>query len=474
MLWTCLYFPRLPLETYARGDPGHTPLAVVESHTRPRVVAANAAARAAGIRTAMPLATALAYVPQLTVRARALALEEQTLREVALWALQFSPALSLAAPDAVLVETGAGAKLFGGLSALLDRIRTELDALGFEAITATAPTPTAARLLAYAGDTRALTAPAMLGQRLARLPVEVLGCSDTIMETLADLGIGTIGALLSLPRDGVARRFGQALLDLLDRALGRCPDPVRPFVPPERFDSRLELPAPVREVDLLVFGLQRLARGLAGWLLGRGLGVLRLQLRFTHESAPCTCVELKLSAPTRDSTHLTGLIRERLARLRLPDQVETIAVASIETTELSGQARSLLPGNEACDDIRLLERLVARLGDEAVRALRPQADHRPEQAWGFGRTPTDPGCFQAPGPRPLWLLPEPEPLSQFVGADATPIALMDGPERIESGWWEGDDVRRDYFVARTGDGARLWLFRPCFAGAQWYVHGIFA
>jgi protein ImuB len=53
------------------------------------------------------------------------------------------------------------------------------------------------------------------------------------------------------------------------------------------------------------------------------------------------------------------------------------------------------------------------------------------------------------------------------------VVLLDGPERIESGWWEGRDVRRDYFVARVQDGRTLWIFNPP-DGGQWYVHGIFA
>ena len=54
---------------------------------------------------------------------------------------------------------------------------------------------------------------------------------------------------------------------------------------------------------------------------------------------------------------------------------------------------------------------------------------------------------------------------------------MDGPERIESGWWEGRDVRRDYFVARTQEtGQTLWIFTEARSGGAsgWYVHGIFS
>ena len=43
--------------------------------------------------------------------------------------------------------------------------------------------------------------------------------------------------------------------------------------------------------------------------------------------------------------------------------------------------------------------------------------------------------------------------------------MLAGPERIESGWWDGADVRRDYYVASDARGARLWIYREC-AGAK--------
>ena len=72
--------------------------------------------------------------------------------------------------------------------------------------------------------------------------------------------------------------------------------------------------------------------------------------------------------------------------------------------------------------------------------------------------------------RPLWLVAEPRPL----GTDpaATQLQLLSGPERIETGWWDGGDIGRDYFVGRGTQGEELWLYRD--RGGQWFVHGVFA
>jgi len=52
--------------------------------------------------------------------------------------------------------------------------------------------------------------------------------------------------------------------------------------------------------------------------------------------------------------------------------------------------------------------------------------------------------------------------------------LLTGPERIESGWWDGHDVMRDYFVAANPSDALLWIYRERSEGARWFLHGFFA
>ena len=74
--------------------------------------------------------------------------------------------------------------------------------------------------------------------------------------------------------------------------------------------------------------------------------------------------------------------------------------------------------------------------------------------------------------RPLWLLPEPKPLQM-----SSMPKIISGPERIESGWWDGGDVVRDYYVARDPQGSLLWVYRQRAgegaAGSRWFLHGVF-
>ena len=87
--------------------------------------------------------------------------------------------------------------------------------------------------------------------------------------------------------------------------------------------------------------------------------------------------------------------------------------------------------------------------------------------------------------RPVRLLPRPVPLRVLaLVPDGPPtwlalagreyvVAHAEGPERIETAWWRGPDVRRDYFRVTTTDGRRLWVFRARTDG-RWYLHGVFA
>jgi protein ImuB len=78
-------------------------------------------------------------------------------------------------------------------------------------------------------------------------------------------------------------------------------------------------------------------------------------------------------------------------------------------------------------------------------------------------------------PRPLWLLEEAQPLGATL--ESRPWALRDGPERIESGWWDGRDFRRDYYVAQMPGGGLAWIYRDHRYGTddgEWFLHGLYA
>ncbi len=343
-------------------------------------------------------------------------------------------------------------RMHGGIGNFLAKLGRGLDALGFQASTALAPTARAALWLAR-GE----------GEALETLPIEATRLE---LEFLRSIGIRTVGELLRLPREGLALRCGERVAEDLDRALGAAPEPRAFFAPPAGFAATLELSAEVVHAEGILFGARRLLAQLAGLLAARHEGVRELRIFLLHENES-TLIEVRLASITRDAERLMRVLRERLEKTALARPVEALRLEAADFAPLPGRSAGMFgdAAAEAESWARLAERLRARLGHDALHGLALQPDHRPGHAWRRVEPGEwDPREFLQPGPRPLWLLEE----KKLNEGGFTPLA---GPERIESGWWDGDDARRDYFIARLGDSALAWVYRE---DGEWYLHGLFA
>lgn len=481
MLWLALRFPLLPLEIFTRGAPPSGPLAVVaSSRADAEIIACNREAGCRGIRAGMPVAAAWTLSSSLRTFPRDTAAEHAALERMAGWALQFTPAVSVAPPAEILLEVEGSLGLFGGLHRLWADVERGIAAMGYTMLAAGAPTPLAAQLFVRAGLSPPIRHHDALRLSLEQLPAGALGLAVSLSEMLHDMGVRTLGECLRLPRDGLARRGGKELLDQLDRALGRVPDPRAVFVPPASFKAALQLPAPAEETGALLFAARRLIAEMCGWLAATGKGAQRLAFALLHEGRDDTRFTLDLMAATRDSAHLASVLRERLERLALPSPATAIAMESDGLLPLASRSLSFLPDEQASMEsvVQLVERLRARLGEDAVQGLDAVADHRPERAWracepgsGIG-----PRVEWAPSARPLWLLRSPRPLPEIaeIPQYEGPLELLTLPERIESGWWDGADVARDYFVARNPAQSLFWIYRERRGSGAWYLHGFFA
>jgi len=461
------------------------PVAVVDLERGAKVVCdCDAQAAAAGVAPGMALNSALALQPGLHVVSRDPGRERAMLEATATAALDFTPRVNLEPPDAVLLEVRGSLRLFGGARRVCELVRQRLQSCGLEPRLALTPAALASLWFARAGEEVALRRPDALAARLAPLPLDVTRWPERALQSLATMGVRTVGECLRLPRDGFARRFEPRMRLELDRALGHAHDPRAAFVAAGRFIARRDLEPELTDTDRLQRACEPLLDDLCTFLRGRGASVEVLEFRLLHREAPATRLRLRFAEPVGSVARITGVLRERLARTELCEPVRAVHLRSGPLVEARAEAVDLFArdcrGGSAVP--QLVERLQARLGTEAVHGLCLVPEHRPEKNGDillFSRAPLPRRAMQKTGEcphfsRPVWLLAEPQPLEggerpRYEG----PLEIEEGPERIESGWWDGRDVRRDYYVARTLAGARLWIFRERRAPGGWFLHGVF-
>ena len=419
---------------------------------------------------------------------------DDALRGLATWALQFTPRVAVSA-DAVTLEVEASVRLFGGKRALRDRVVQESKDLGVGSV-AWAPTSLAAIALARAGRENGFRKP--LAELLDELPMETLGAVTRHHTTLTQLGCRTLGDIRRLPRGGVSRRFDKELLAELDQAYGQRPEAHTWIQIPETFKARLELMSRVDLAPALLFGARRLLIQMCGWLAARHAGTTSFVLRWMHDSmrsrdiADSGELVVRTAAPMRDLEHLCRLLAENLAKVQLLAPAGDIELEVLEVQALEEKSESLIPDTVSSGEslALVLERVAARIGPE--RVLRPALveDHRLEWMQHWQPAPLPIGRKRARAtsfPQPTFILPAPLRLavSKHRPMYQGPLHLLLGPHRVEGGWWHrvkgGDaeetrNVVRDYWVAASDHCGVLWVFQERLANDEvaWYLQGSFA
>lgn len=478
MLWLCIALPRLPLEALRPDEEKvATVVTACEGSTR-WIICCNAAAEHAHLKTAMNYTVALAVHPQTITLDRRPQAEHAALERLAAWAYQFSSRVILseisldlnqAQSAALWLEIGASLKLFSGLRNLLEELERELRGLQYTYRLGIGPTLEGAALLARAGIRIATTTPHALYTRVRSLSIATLTLDPDIARQLHTAGVRTIGLLLELPRDAVAKRFGPPTANFLYRLMGEIADPRSAYRLPDKYAAHFDFGFEISSTETLLFPLSRMLKEFAGYLRARDTAVQRFKLVFSHRALPATELLIGLSIAERNAERFLVLVRERLERTELPAPTCMLSLFATEFSVPTALQPDLLRSEvQQTEELsHTIDRIVARLGEEQVHGLKSVTDHRPEASWAMA-------AFNGKQPkvtfpdRPLWLLPEPKPLQ----LSSTP-QIVSGPERIESGWWDSGDVERDYFVVRAVDGSQMWVFQDL-RDSRWYLHGFWS
>ena len=352
---------------------------------------------------------------------------------------------------------------------------------------------------------------------LGTLPPTALRLPLRALQRLQQAGITQISTLYQLPRADLQIRLGKTLLQRLDQALGQQEESIDVYHPPTAFTVEQWLEHPTNNQRRIEWLLTDLLKSLTQSLSQHQQGILQLECHLQCVDKTHLQTTISLFAATTDPEHLGSLLKMQWSHKFLSSPAQQIKLSAVRTAPLESYQQSLLNHSEAKSSLaprdlpvpfqqtrsrrlaHLIDRLNRRLGADRVLQAHLQADAQPERAyyttsWITYDSPQKRGtatsCPKSYSPgtsttRPLQLLtPAPHLTVTSVAFDGSPIDFSYrthayhveqawGPERIETGWWRGPSVRRDYYRVQTTTGHRLWLFLDLQQN-NWHLHGYFS
>ncbi|MDQ2077764.1 DNA polymerase Y family protein [Marinimicrobium sp. ABcell2] len=470
-LWLYLHFPALQLDSLLQEQEAR-PLAVIDSQSN-ALVQINAQAAEQGVEIGMGLATAATLCRDLQLVPYKEALETGKLQEIARWLYELSADIALYPPSGLLLKVSPMLKLYRGLMPYWQSIQTLLEALPYRYHYATGYTPVAARLLARAGGRHISDDAQKLKQQYSACTIGQTDLSAVQIEKLNRLGITHVADLLNIPLKELSRRFTLDVVQYVGRLSGELGMSLEFHHPPEDFQHYLELLYEIENTSVLHHPLKRQLVLLEDFLRRRDQLCTRIQLRFHQRNGQPLEVTVGSAQGEYQAEKWLELAQLTLEKCQLAAPVYALTLRVNKFQHKEAQSTDLFAGRQGkCTDYQLVSLLQARLGQDRVTGLTRQDDFRPERASSHcpALTPSKNPNNTAPLLRPNLLLPEPQVLTE-------PVAIIHGPERITTGWWDHSAQVRDYYIAHNKAGQWYWLFRkPAVKGEtpQWFLHGYFS
>ncbi|WP_194436221.1 Y-family DNA polymerase [Vibrio fluminensis] len=470
-LWLYLHFPALQLDALFAEQNDQTNVddqaMVIVDGQRFQIVQANPMALEHGIKIGMGLGSASALCHQLQVHPYQVEQERQTLVDIAQWLYLVTSDIVLVPPQGILLKVSDMLCLYGGIERYWQSLSQHLNQLGYRYSYSTGFSPYSAILLAKSAKMLISSDNAQLLECIKTYPLSATELARKQVAALQRVGVNNLAELLSLPMAELARRFDIDLVNYVGRLLGQFKHPLDFYHPPEKFHSYLELLYEIENIQWLERPLKKLLERLELFLTLRNHVAYELQLTLHQRDKQSDTIRFTSACGDYMAKHWLKLCQLTLESLKLKAPVQGLTLAIVRGGALEATSRDMFNGPQGQQTpLELIGLLQAKLGKENVRKVALSHDPRPEKATQLCDPtlpiPSKPHVARC---RPSFLLPTPEPLQEKV-------SIVQGPERFVTGWWDGDDITRDYFIARSNTGRWLWVFRN--QDKQWFLHGQFS
>lgn len=492
-----IWFPHLATDWFTLRKPALKTVAFVlstSSHGRLIVSAASPLASAIGISTGMAIADARALFPSLEVLDDKPTLTAQLLQRIAEWSVRFTPVVAIDPPDGLMLDASGCTHLWGSSQAYADDLCKRLLKRGYLARAAISNTIGASWALARFGKKDLVTGDGQQQAAIGSLPPASLRIDQATVERLNKLGLTTINDLVPLPATALRRRFGTQILQRLRQALGHEAEFIQPLIPRIPYQERLPCLDPIVHLTGIEIALQTLLESLCKRLREEGKGIRKAVFRGYRVDNIAQGIEISTSRATQNGSHLFHLFSLRLSTIEPALGFELFILEATQVADHEASQHAIWEDKGGLDDPRLFElfdRLTTRVHDIEIQRFLPAEHHLPERAiQQASHDEQPPAEWKLDKPRPIILLPNPEPIEVTAPIPDYPpmnfrckaelhrIVKADGPERIEQEWWIREGEHRDYYAVEDEQGRRYWLFRSGHYDTekkvQWYLHGLFA
>ncbi len=497
MLWLAIHLPSLPLEVFGSHKTDQAFVVLESIKNRSIVTHCNQSALKQGVEIGMNSKLAQSLCEQIHIQDRELKREQRQLHNLANYLYRFSPYIYFYNNSSVHIEISSTLKLFKGLNKFIETLEKDIyekftkeQALSIELRLAS--NPELAFLSCYL--------PAKSKdhiyklQDLAQLDIHSLEFKQSNLDSLSACGIQSIQDLIKIPNSQIKTQIDSDDFKYLKRLKGQNETRVNYYEPPKYFEDSFFFIEEIENTQQVLFPIKRCIQNLSYYLHSRQLSALKLNIELSDNKQRQTPYQEKLQLRFAKGQHqakeIMNLLRLQLENFELQQPIHEIKLSCQDFCERNQSVQDLFPGelkesSSGSADTQLIDQFRARMGDNCIKGIQLKAEHRPELAMSYGEIQTKNNTkdqiqqhqhFQHSSKRPFWLLSTPRPLNikkrqvHYFG----PLSLINDAERIETGWWDTQFIKRDYFIARHPKGEYYWIFQDHLKQGAWFLHGIFS
>ena len=466
MIWAYFYCYQLTLDAHAKccDAQEYAEPIIIYSDKDNCVMQLNQAAKNAGIEIGHGLAQTAALCPHVNILTFDAEAEKRTLTALAHRLYPLASDIVLDDINGIAVRLDNLLQYYGSYDILWNVLTQEFNHAGIHYHYATAWGIEAAKLLAHQGINKCGYTQQDIARLLSTCLLKHSELDNKTLSTLSKVGIHNVGQLLRLPVHELGRRFSNTVIQYLTALRGETFPQVTLFRPSEHFESFILLPYEVENTAHLMRYVTQCITALEHYLRARNLLTSLLTFTISYREGQPLVFSVSAATPQSSLSSWLSLVSLKIETITLLAPAISITL-HCEQFELIEEGTTDFFSNRftTIAQKQLIGRLKAKLGDTSTYTPALGDSHIFEQQTCTNVVTEKAVEYTAVSP--TFLLETPTPLTA-----STKICF--GPVRLESGWWEQRNYKRDYFIAQTEAGVRLLVFKD--ENQSWWVQGVYS